>query len=180
MTSIIGLWRAGRGRKSAVATIVPLVEQSRHRLHGIADAAWLAPYMVGFTVMLITLIAKRRISALDPQELGLVQREAWAEITGLKAELIGEEVLYLSATGHGEFAAGCRNAVAFDEALSHVSPNGEQGQLEYFVGAEKTLTPFRERSEEQEAILEDPGIALLWRQYFDEHLRESPIGERGR
>jgi hypothetical protein len=127
--------------------------------------------------MLITLIAKRRVAVLDPNELGLVQGEAWAEITGLKAELIGEEVLHLSATGHSEFATGCRNAIAFHAALSQVSTDAGEDRLDFSLVTAKVPTPFLERGGEAGAIMENAEIAVLWRQYFDEHVRTEAIGE---
>jgi hypothetical protein len=39
--------------------------------------------------------------------------EAWAEITGLKAELVGEEICLLSGVQNQDFAEGCRSASAF-------------------------------------------------------------------
>lgn len=159
-----GLWRSRRARKVAVATIGPLVAQSRHRLNGIADTCWLDPYMAGFVVMLITLVAKRA-ATLDNQNLGLVQCDAWAEITGARWSLIGEEVLHLSATDDGEFAAGCRNAIAFDLALYGTSTagvaaiplDGAKSELDRYMDTESNLT-------------ENPDIRALWIQYFDGHI----------
>jgi hypothetical protein len=168
--SIIGLWKAGRGRRAAVATIAPLVERSRMRLNGIADTAWLDPYLVGFIVMLITLIAQRKVSVLDSHSLGIVQREAWAEITGLKAELIGEEVLHLSATGHRDFAAGCRNAVAFHEALSRTSGGPGEELLDFPVAIAQATAPFRQQAEDGGSATENVSLAALWQLYFDDHV----------
>lgn len=159
-----GLWRARRARKAAVATIGPLVTQSRHRLNGIADTCWLDPYMAGFVVMLITLVA-RRAATLDNQNLGLVQCDAWAEITGVRWSLIGEEVLHLSATGDKEFEAGCRNAIAFDLALygtsmAGVAPvhlDGAKGEFDRYMHTESNLS-------------ENPDIRALWMHYFDAHI----------
>lgn len=112
-----GIWKARRARKAAVAIIAPFVERSRRRLSGIPEAAWLDPYLVGFMVMLITLIAWRRVNALDNQMLGLVQCGAWGDITGLKADLVGEETLHFCAIGDCEFERGCFDAASIDVAL---------------------------------------------------------------
>jgi hypothetical protein len=138
------------------------------RLNGIAETAWLDPYLIGFIVMLITLVAKRKVSVLDSHSLGIVQREAWAEITGLKAELIGEEVLHLSAIGHRDFEAGCRNAIAFHEVLSQTS--GDEDLLDFPVAIAKATSPFRPQGKEQTSVTENMSIAALWHQYFDEHV----------
>lgn len=47
-----------RGRRAAVTTIGPLVERSRAALNGIPDIAWRDPYLVGFMLTLITIVAR--------------------------------------------------------------------------------------------------------------------------
>lgn len=120
-----GLWKARCGRKVAVAAIAPLVERSRHRLTDIPDSAWLDPYLVGFMVMFITLVARRKVDALDTHALSLVQCNAWGDITGMRSDLIGEETMHLCSTGNKEFERGCRDAIAFDVELykTAVEPN---------------------------------------------------------
>jgi hypothetical protein len=110
------LLRARRGRKAAVAAIAPHVEASRYRLNGVPDDTWLQPYMVGFLGTLITLVAIRAVGPLRSHALGLLQMEAWAEITGQRAELVGQEICLLSAVQNPEFVEGCRSASAFLEA----------------------------------------------------------------
>lgn len=122
--SLSGLWKARRGRKAAVAAILPLVERSRIRCHGIAEGTWLDPYMIGFMMMLITLTARHKVSELDSLFLGLVQQEAWADITGMRPELVGERAMNLSASGNKVFALGCQNAIAFEAALSKTTEEG--------------------------------------------------------
>jgi len=120
------LLRARRGRKAAVAVITPQVDASRHRLAGIPDAIWLEPYVVGFITALITLVARQAVGSLSGTAMGLVQADAWAEITGLDAGLIGEEICLLSSMEDLEFAEGCRSASAFFAAHADkaVSPDG--------------------------------------------------------
>jgi hypothetical protein len=101
------------------------VQQSRYRVNGIFDHAWMEPYAVGFIVMLISIIARRAEASLDARELGLVQREAWSQITGLQADLVGEAVVRLSSTRNESFACGCRNAVAFVEVVYGAAENVE-------------------------------------------------------
>ncbi|MGO4712001.1 hypothetical protein [Bradyrhizobium sp. 2TAF24] len=101
-----------RGSKAAVALIGPLVDSSRSRLNGIPDIAWLDPYLVGFMVMLITIVAKREVARLQDEALCSVQSQAWSEITGLRTELIGEEALLLSSARHQQFELGRQRALA--------------------------------------------------------------------
>lgn len=112
--SLLGLWRARRARKAAVSAITPLVNGSRIRLGVIGERVWLEPYMIGFIVMLVSLIARREVPGLDQQWLGLIQAEAWAEITGLQPELVGEQVVVLSLIRHQHFMTGCHDAADVD------------------------------------------------------------------
>lgn len=164
---LLGLWKARRARKAAVAAIVPFVERSRRRLSGISDAAWLDPYLVGFMLMFITLLARREVESLDSQALGLVQCGAWGEITGLKADLIGEETLHLCATGDRDFERGCRDAMTVDLALyrSSIMRNADLGivrlQGEAGFGGDR------------DAEVED--IMLLWEHFFDAQILQAGL-----
>lgn len=126
---LLGLWKARRGRKAAVAVIAPFVQSSRQRLNGIPASAWLDPYLVGFMVMFITLVARRQVDALDSQALGLVQSGAWGDITGLKSDLIGEETLHCCETGNRDFERGCRDAISLDLALHRSNADFSIGGL---------------------------------------------------
>jgi hypothetical protein len=106
-----------RVRKAAIADIEPFIDLSRHRLSGIPDATFIEPYMIGYMSALITLCARRALPSIATHELALVQGEAWARMTGLSADLFGEETCYLSAARHPDFIDGCRNALAFCTAL---------------------------------------------------------------
>jgi hypothetical protein len=111
------LWKARRARRAAISTICPLVERSRWKLHGIPESAWLDPYMIGFLSMLITLVAKDKAQNLDGDALGLVQLEAWKEITQSENDDIGGEICLLSMDHDNAFQAGCDNAVLLFDAI---------------------------------------------------------------
>ncbi len=114
---VLGFWKARQGSRAAVATVAPFVDRSRGRFSGIPDIVWLDPYLVGFMVMLITVVAKREAAISGGSALHHAQSAAWAAITGLKSDVIGEEVLLLSAARHRDFEQGCRQALAFGQAL---------------------------------------------------------------
>jgi len=151
---LLGLWKARRGRKAAVAAIAPLVERSRQRLNGIPDAAWLDPYLVGFMITFITLVARREVNALDSQALGLVQCSAWGDITGMKAELVGEETLHCCELGDRDFECGCRDAVTVDLALYRGSFTREADRGE-------------ERNIGVDEVADIDAIMALWEEHFD-------------
>jgi hypothetical protein len=156
--SLSGLWKVRRGRKAAVAAILPLVEESRLRCQGIADGTWLDPYMIGFMTMLITLVARHKVSRIDSLFLGLVQQEAWAEITGMQPEVLGEQALNLSASDNRLFALGCQNAITFDAALDR------SAQLAVFddrAVATQTIAG------DDVGALQDPAVDALWIDCFE-------------
>lgn len=99
-----------RGRRAAVTTIGPLVERSRISLNGIPDIAWRDPYLVGFMLTLITIVARIESRNLRDHDLGIVQSQAWGAITGMDADLIGEDALTLSTSHPREFQYGCYSA----------------------------------------------------------------------
>ena len=168
--SIFRLWRARRGRRAAVAAVAPLVERSRYRLSQIPDVVWFDPYMVGFMVTLITLVARREVRGLDSQGLGLVQLEAWAAITGMKSDQIGEEVLLLSITGHEHFGEGCRNAIMFGQALYDASVGHAIDQPYPSGGAVgRTLSGIGDGADTS-GPFDSQNVATLWSDYFDAHV----------
>lgn len=114
---LLNLSRTRRARRAAAAMIVPLVEASRRRLGGIAEATWSDPYVIGFMAMLITLISRVEVGRLDSDALGAVQTGAWQDITGLSGSAIGEDMLHLGAAHDRNFEAGCRDAVTFGSML---------------------------------------------------------------
>lgn len=110
-----------KGRKAAVTTIGPLVERSRVSLNGIPDIAWRDPYLVGFMLTLITIVARIESRALQDHDLSLVQSQAWGAITGLDADLIGEDALTLSKSHPREFQHGCHRAMMVASRLCGAS-----------------------------------------------------------
>jgi hypothetical protein len=121
---MLGILRERRGRKAAVRTLAPFVERSRQRLTGIPDDIWMDPYIIGFICTVITVAAKREVESLGTRSLGLVQTQAWADITGLSAAVIGEEISFLSMSRNGEFLDGCRRAISFIQVLHGAPPDG--------------------------------------------------------
>ncbi|WP_438278350.1 hypothetical protein [Nitrobacter sp.] len=106
----VALAEVRRGRRAAVQTIGPLVERSRASLNGIPDTAWRDPYLVGFMMTLITIVARIESRNLQDRDLGIVQSRAWGAITGMDADLIGEDALTLSKSHPREFQYGCYSA----------------------------------------------------------------------
>lgn len=165
--ALLGLWRARQGRKAAAAIIAPFVERSRHRLGDTIEIHWLDPYLVGFMSTLITLVATRRTGGLGSEVLGLVQSEAWAEITGLEAALVGEQICFLSATGHRGFIQGCRNAATFDQVASN------SADLTGYAGNPQAAPYYEAASgHENDGTTAEVGhsAGALWIVYFDDHL----------
>ena len=121
---MFGLLRARRSRRAAVALIGPFVEASRRRLPALTDEVWLDPYTVGFIGMLILLAGDRATGGLSSENAGIVQIEAWQQITGCRSDLIGEEICLLSSGNDRMFAFGCHNAYRFMSALTQTGRGG--------------------------------------------------------
>jgi hypothetical protein len=172
--SVLDLRKARRSRRAAVAAIAPFVRESRRQAN-IPDGFWLDPYVVGFMVMLITLVARREERTLDTHVLGLIQSEAWSEITGLEVDLIGEEVLHLSSAGDRMFELGCRNALVFEQELGSALARGGSafGSCE---GLEPGCAPGL--SDERPHALGTIRALALWSRCFDQYLTELPMGPR--
>lgn len=153
------LLRVRRARQAAVAAINPRVERSRAQLQGISDVTWQDPYVIGFLIMLITLIARRAEHRLGEQALGLVQLDAWEAITGTKTSNIGEEVCLLSANGDAAFQDGCVNAQRLFSAIeAEEGVHGAPSRGELDADAEVAARP----------------SAALWNRYFDERIGGMP------
>jgi hypothetical protein len=153
-----------------VAAVAPLVERSRCRLHEIPDFVWFDPYIVGFLVTLITLVAKREVRTLDSQGLGLVQLEAWAVITGTTSDLIGEEVVELSIAGHAHFNEGCRNAIDFGRALYDASGGDTAGQPQSWRGVAGDMLSTSAGGPAAHDPFAGRDVASLWSDYFDAYV----------
>jgi hypothetical protein len=116
-SSLYSIWKAYRARRAAVRLLRPLVERSRSLGGAVTQANWSKAYVIGFVTTLITLAARDAVGELDENALGLVQLEAWIELTDVPGDLIGERILSLSLNDDADFAEGCRNALAFGRAL---------------------------------------------------------------
>ncbi len=164
---LLNLSRTRRARRAATAVIVPLVEASRRRLGGIAEATWSDPYVIGFMAMLITLISRIEVGRLDNDALGTVQIGAWQDITGLSGSTVGEDMLHLGAAHDRGFEAGCRDAVTFGSMLVARSL--------LFTGAGKTWQTETWQTETWQTAT-DPSrappaarddVSAAWEQFFD-------------
>lgn len=107
---MLDIFKVRRARKAAVAVIAPHVERTRWKLRDIPDSVWFDPYVIGFLGLLITLVAQRAVAGLGQQALGLVQIDAWREITRAGNADIGEDITLLSTAADASFAAGCKDA----------------------------------------------------------------------
>ena len=155
---VLDLARVRRARRVACAIISPMVAKSRHRLGEIPEATWANPYIVGFLVMLITILAKTEIGRIEGQTLCRVQAKAWEDITGIKSGIVGEDILLLSAARNRDFESGCHNAVGFASHLIGSSVLGWQHQqFDFGINA---ATPWSERDD----------LSLLWERLFDAHV----------
>ncbi|MCV0429771.1 MAG: hypothetical protein K5905_30400 [Roseibium sp.] len=160
---MLELWKSRRARKAAVATIRPLVERTRFANGNISDDRWMDAYMVGFLTMLITLIAQRRVDTIGSEALGIVQADAWQEITGLPGQLVGEEACLLSANGHRDFMRGCHNAGKLESALT------AQSGFHWFNSGNPDLDGTVETGGTRR-MLDDTEIHALWSEYFERPL----------
>lgn len=155
---MLGLWKAHRGRRAAVATIVPFLDGTRHRMGGIPEWAWRDPYVIGFLCMLITVIATRTTGSLRADVLAAVQAAAWTDVTGRQGDLIGEEICFLGAAHDDKFLFGCRNAEAFVLDLNVATRDSEESVRE--------SQGFPATPENSAARVG----AALWSRYFDAYL----------
>ncbi|MEW6644584.1 MAG: hypothetical protein AB1586_29045 [Pseudomonadota bacterium] len=167
-----------RGRRAAVATIAPLVEGSRARLNGIPDIAWLDPYLVGFMVMLITIIARRENEWLQDEALCSVQSQAWSEITGLQTELIGEEVLLLSSARHQQFELGRQHALALGLHLYGGAARATMDGAAWPADAAQLSTGVADKMVNMAEQIDRHDAALaLWSDTFDAYVAQLPLAK---
>lgn len=172
-TTLQGLWQVRRGRRLVAATIAPFVEQSRQRLQ-IPTRAWLEPYVMGFMVMLITDIARRRLDPIDSDTLALIQSETWADITGLTANLVAEETVRLSTLRDPLFESGCRNAITFADALCCALPS-DLIEISWPEVQDVLCRPTRRTF----AVVDDGDNAVidLWETFFDRQITTPQAGD---
>ncbi len=166
-------WRAGRIRRAAVAEIKPFVERSRRRFGQRIDAAWRRPYVVGFMSMLISLSAlSTSRGRMSDEELGLVQIDAWRELTRQPDDEIGEAIQLLSAERDANFMEGCRNAREFWGAYHAAQRAYGPTASGLLAGDINALGEFRTIDA---AYFMNPGIdqcseTALWNLHFDDRL----------
>jgi hypothetical protein len=97
-TSLYNLYKAYRARRAAVRLLTPFFNRSLWQAGSISPASWAKAYVVGYVTTLITAASQDAMSGLDGNTLGLVQLEAWSELTGVPSDLIGERILSFSLT----------------------------------------------------------------------------------
>jgi hypothetical protein len=160
---VLSLWRARRGRRAATMAISPLMNKTRQRLDGLPDSVWREPYVVGFLGMLITLHATRNAGSLGTAALASAQAGAWSDITGMAANLVGEEICFLSAAGDKAFDLGCRNATSFFEAAGILDRRNEESLLKERISPDACGDAEQHRS-------------ALWARYFDAYVGNGASG----
>jgi hypothetical protein len=156
--------RTRKARRSAVATISPIVEGSRQRLGGISDVAWSDPYIIGFLVMLISIVARLESSRISGNSLCLVQCRAWEDITASTSDLMAEQLLLLSTDRNRDFELGCRNAAAFSATLFGTGTLHEGAGL---TGLERWSEP---EYEPTTSFAQREDVTAAWSQFFDAHI----------
>jgi hypothetical protein len=159
------LSRKRKARKAAVAAIAPIVERSRQRLGGISDVAWSDPYIIGFLVMLISIIARLESGKISGNAMCAVQWRAWEDITAAESNILAEQLLLLSTDGNRDFEQGCSNAAAFSTILfdSETLPEGVG-----LTNLSKWVSKLDDDPIDGFAQRED--IAAAWVQFFDAHI----------
>jgi len=142
-----------------------LVEKSRLRLGVIPDAAWSDPYIVGFMMMLITIIARMEVGRIDGETVCHVQARAWRGITR-QEHPIGEEILLLSSANNQDFEMGCRSAADFAAFL--VSRSVLSG------GDEEKHEEAGTRGFHDIKLSDRCDVLVAWESYFDARLLFDP------
>lgn len=143
-----------------MATIAPMVESSEQRLSGIPSASWTDPYVIGFMMMLITIVAKAASAKLDGDALCTVQTMVWQDITHRKFDVIGEDVLLLSHARNRDFDLGCNDASSFATVLA--SSQIRSGGIASPAGDSNPLDADATRAREE--------ILDAWALVFDAHI----------
>jgi hypothetical protein len=171
------LSRVRKARKAAVTVLSPIVEKSRHRLGGISEVTWSDPYMIGFMVMLISIIARIESGKIAGNSLSLVQCRAWEDITRMRSDMMAEELLLLSTARNREFELGCHNAATLGSILFG-SPILSEGAG---VLREDRPRDLEDRPRDpQELELTEPfaqrdDVSVVWGQFFDAHISTHPL-----
>jgi hypothetical protein len=113
--------------------------------------------------MLITLHATRNAGSLGAAALASAQAGAWSDITGMAANLVGEEICFLTAAGDKVFDLGCRNATSFFEAVDLLDRRSEESLL-------KDRISLLDCDQVEEAR------SALWARYFDAYVGNEACG----
>jgi hypothetical protein len=156
----IDLIRVHRAKRAATSRIAPLVDGSKRRLGGIPESAWCDPYLIGFTIMLITIAAKSTSDRLEGDALCLTQEQAWKCITCRPFDSIGERVLLLSRDNNPDFARGCQTARELGSFLDFDQPDS---------------TPLASFSPSE--LDERDAFVQIWISAFDAHIQRFPAGQ---
>ncbi len=161
----VDLAKVRRARRAAGAVISPLVEKSRSRLGEIPAIVWSDPYIVGFTFMLITIVARIEIGKIEGRALCFLQAKAWEDITAMPPGTIGEDVILLSAARNRDFETGCRDAMTFGSMLV--------GNSILFAGMTRDWQDRHLDLQETELAAtsaDHADLAAAWEQFFDPHV----------
>jgi hypothetical protein len=113
--------------------------------------------------MLMTLHATRGAGPLGTAALASAQTGAWSDITGIAANLVGEEICFLSAAGDKAFDLGCRNATTFFEAVDILERRDEERLLD-------------DRFSRAACGHADGDRSALWARYFDAYVGDAASG----
>ena len=157
--------RSRKARRAAVAVISPIVENSRHRLGGITEVAWSDPYVIGFMVMLISIIARMQSGRISEDSLCVVQCRAWEDITEMQSDLMAEQLLLLSTDRNRDFELGCHNAAAFSSVLFGATTLQEGAGV---PGPDRW--PDKLESEATRVFAQREDVSSVWTQFFDVHI----------
>ena len=171
--AMFGHWKAAKARRAASDMIAPWVDYSRLRLGTIPDKAWHEPYMIGFLTMLISLAANIKAGGrIDDDALGLVQLQAWADITGMQDDQIGQEICLLSSRRDLEFGVGCDNAKRFIRVFSRGHDPGNSEILEVCKTDRFQTAHLNELTLENIQAFGKGGMlaVALWERYFEENI----------
>lgn len=154
-----------KARRTAVATISPIVEGSRHRLGGISEVVWSDPYIIGFLVMLISIVARLESRSISGDALNKVQCRAWEEITAMTSDMMAEQLLLLSTERNSGFELGCHNAAAFSAIFFGADTLSEGTGLAGTARWQGTL-----ETDPSALLVRSDDIDAAWVQYFDAHI----------
>lgn len=140
-----------------------MVEASRQRLGGISDASWSDPYIIGFLVMLISIVARMESGRISAEAMCSVQCRAWDDITAHKTDIVAEQLLHLSTDRDRDFEQGCRDAAAFSTVLLGSETLQEGTGLASLTQWVSTLDGDSARSQQDEVV-------AAWAHFFESHI----------